>query len=132
MSEITKEYVINALRDYKRLIVLKNELEYKYDGVLNAQVLTDMPKGTGLSDPIQTALNKIAAEKKQLELDIKRINDWVNYLNEEESFVIKQIYFEQRFISHVINRWVNAGNEYHGSAYWKKKHRESLKKICEM
>jgi hypothetical protein len=127
--DVTKEYVVDMLRDYKRLIALKNELEYQYDGVLNAQVLSDMPKGSGLSDPIQSALNKIEAEKKQLELDIKRINDWVEYLNEEEKFAITQLYFEERYFGQITNKWATLGKEYYSTEYWKRKVKKAVNKI---
>lgn len=127
-----KPAVVAILKEHKRIIALRSELEYKYDGVLGAQVLTDMPRGTGTSDPIQTALNKIEAEIKQLDLEIKRVNNWLRYLTEEEQFYIEQCYFEQRYVNHIINKWQTKQGYYLGRSYWKKTHRVALKKICEL
>ena len=129
---MTKESVINTLKEYKRLVAIHEGLLNDYDGVLQAQVLSDLPKGNGVRSQTEIASEKIKYEIRELEREIKRVSIWLNYLNDEERFVIEQIYFEERFINHIINKWCNAGREYHGSTYWKNKHREALKKLTHL
>ena len=129
---MTKDEVIETLKGYKRLIAIHESLLNDYEGVLQAQVITDMPRANGVHSQTESAMLKLDREMKEIKKDIKRVNIWLNYLNEEERFVVEQIYFEERFINHIINKWCNMGKEYHGSTYWKNKHREAIRKITQL
>ena len=129
---MNREEVISTLKDYKRMVAIHEGLLNDYDGILQAQVLSDMPKGNGIHSQTETAMLKLEYEIKELKKEIKRVQIWLNYLNEEERFVVEQIYFEDRFINHIINKWCNMGKEYHGSTYWKNKNREAIRKITQL
>ena len=129
---MTKDEIISTLKDYKRLIAIHESLLNDYEGVLHAQVLTDMPRAHGVHSATESAMNKLGHEVNEIKKEIKRVQIWLNYLNEEERFVIEHIYFEERFINHIINKWCNLGKEYHGSTYWKNKHRDAIRKITHL
>ena len=129
---MTRDEVISTLKNYKRLIAIHESLLNDYDCCLQAQVLTDMPRANGVHSATESAMTKLNYELKELKKEITRVGIWLNYLNEEERFVIEQIYFEDRFINHIINKWCNMGKEYHGSTYWKNKHREAIRKITQL
>ena len=94
---LDKKYVVELLKDYKRLILHRKTLQREFDGHLKASEITDMPHGTDISDPIQQALNKKEHEIKEIEKEIKTVNDWLEYLNDVERFVIEQYYFEELY-----------------------------------
>lgn len=129
---MTRDDVIRTLKSHKKIVAIYESLLNEFDGHIGSQTLSDMPKGSGISSPIDQARNKLERELKELYKEIKRVNIWLNYLTVEERYVIEQLYFEQRYINHIINRWTNQGNEYHGFTYWKTKHREAIKKITDL
>lgn len=129
---MSRDEVIQTLKSHKKIIALYESLLNEYDGFLNAQQISDMPKGSSVSSPIENATHKLNAELKELNKEIRKVNIWLKYLTQEERFVIEQLYFEQRFINQIINRWTSQGYEYHGFTYWKTKHREAIKKITDL
>ena len=129
---MTRDEVISTLKNYKRLIAIRDSLLNDYEGVIQAQKLTDMPRGNGVHSQVESAANKLNYEIKELEREITRVSIWLEYLNEEERFIIEQIYIEERFISLASNKWCNLGKEYHGNSYWKNKHRLAIKKIINL
>ena len=129
---MTKEEVIETLRNYKRVIAIRNSLLNNYEGVLQAQQITDMPRQSGVHSQVESAGNKLQHEIRELEREITKVSIWLDYLNEEERFIVEQIYIEERFINLASNKWCSMGREYHSNWYWKKKKKEAINKIIEI
>ncbi len=129
---MTRDEVINTLRDYKRLIAIHESLINDYEGVLQAQTISDMPTGNSLSNPTEKAILKLDRGLEELKREIRRVQIWLNYLSEEERFIVEQIYIEERFINIASNKWCSMGREYHSNWYWKSKKKDAINKIIEI
>jgi hypothetical protein len=132
MMNREREEIVETLKSYKRLIAIRDSLINNYDGVLQAQVLSDMPKGNSTHSQVESASNKLESEIKELEKEITRVSIWLNSLNEEERFIIEQIYIEERFINMASNKWCSMGREYHSITYWKDRKRQAINKIVDI
>lgn len=129
---MTREEVINTLKEYKRLIAIRDSLINNYDGILQAQKLTDMPRSNGVHSQVESVSNKFKIEIKEIEKEITRVSIWLNSLNEEERFIVEQTCIEERFINMASNKWCSMGNEYRSTGYWKNRKREAINKIVDI
>jgi len=129
---MTRDEVIETLKNYKRVIAIRDSLINNYDGVIQAQVLSDMPKGNGVSSKIESSNNKLKNEIRELEKEITRVSIWMLSLNEEEKFIVEQTCIEERFINMASNKWCSMGNEYHSTSYWKDRKRQAINKIVDI
>lgn len=129
---MTRDEVINTLKQYKRLIAIRDSLLNNYEGVLQAQKLTDMPRGSGTSNQVESKINQFQCEIKEIEREITRVSIWLNSLNEEERFIIEQIYIEERFVNMASNKWCSMGKEYHSRSYWNDRKRQAINKIVDI
>ena len=129
---MTKEEVIETLRNYKRVIAIRNSLLNNYEGVLQAQQITDMPRTNGVHSQVESAGNKLQHEIRELEREITKVSIWLDYLTEEERFIIEQTYIEERYINMASNKWCSMGKEYHSQTYWKDKKRQAINKIVDI
>lgn len=128
----TKEYVIDILKSYKKLIALKNELIYDFDGYISALRIDGMPKATEKSDPIQTAIRKQRAEIRDVKREIKRIENWMEYLDDRERHYLTEVYINNRFRLHAQNSWTSKHNEYISRRSWGNIRHSALKKLTEL
>ena len=124
-----KKYVIELIKDYKRIVLHHKTLEREYDGYLNAQEITDMPKGSGISDPIQQVINKIEIEKKELEQEIKTVNDWLEFLTDIERFVVEQSLIAEKYYYEITEIWHSKCGEHRARGFWKRKLDRAVMKI---
>lgn len=129
---MTRNEVINTLKEYKRMVAIRDSMLNNYDVVLQAQKLTDMPRGSGVSNQVESKINQYQAEIKEIEREITRVSIWLNSLNEEERFIIEQIYIEERFINIASNKWCSMGKEYHSRSYWNDRKRQAINKIVDI
>jgi hypothetical protein len=129
---MTRDEVINTLKEYKRLIAIRDSLLNNYEGVLQAQKLTDMPRSNGVHSQVESVANKFQVEIREIEKEIIRVSIWLNSLNEEERFIVEQTCIEERFINMASNKWCSMGNEYHSTTYWKDRKRQAINKIVDI
>lgn len=124
-----RQYIIDTLRDYKRLIALKNELECDFDGYLTAVRIDGMPKGSGVSEPIETVIKRKRLEIKEVNRQIKRVNGWLAYLDDRERHYLTEIYIHNRFKTQAQNKWYTDTKEYIGRKTWLNTHTSGINKI---
>jgi exo-beta-1,3-glucanase (GH17 family) len=126
---MTREQIVETLKNYKRVVAIYESLQNEYEGVIQAQVISDMPKAHGVHSQVESAYTKLEYELKELQKEIKRVQIWLNYLTEEERFIVEQIYIEERYYAIAGNKWCGMGREYHSESYWKRKKKDGIRKI---
>jgi hypothetical protein len=139
-KESIGQVIISLLKLHKKNIALYQSLLNNFDDEVSikAQSLTNMPKGSsGFNSVVENHVVKNKklqndTELKDLYKQIKKVNIWLDYLTDEQKFVVEQIYFEERTYSIISHRWGSRGNPIYSSGYWKTKRREAIKKISEL
>lgn len=112
---MTENQLSNLYYIQKRIVRIKNRIAaLEQDLGVRGQVLTGMPHGSGVSNPIESLLIKeselLEKLKKVLEEQIDEELKLTSYIESIEDTEIKLI-FEMRFID--LMNWDAIGNELH-------------------
>lgn len=126
------DYIICELKAYKRNNAIYQSIVNDCVG-LSACVISDIPR-TVTNKFSSTTENNALYNKDavSLEREIKRIDIWLNCLDDEERFVVENIYINNRSYNTVIGRWHKEHNIIYSERRWKNKRRSAIKKIYEI
>ena len=118
----------NELKFYKKYIAILAELEI--DGV-QAQRLSHMPRCvTNKFNSLTENMALLNQDKDVIKRSIARVQNWLDYLNWIERFVIKGFYIEQYTYTKIAREWDKAEGYYITKDHWQKIKKQSLKKIA--
>lgn len=130
---MTKElinFVIDELKNYKlnkaifNSIILENNIE------ISAITISDIYYSK--TNKFNSITENLALNNKleQLEREIKRVENWLNILNEKELFIIKNFYIENKSYNIISHNWLIHYKYYYSIQSLKKLRKNSLFKIC--
>lgn len=125
---MTKDKVIELLKDHKRIIAIRDTMQNDYDSTLKASTVANQTKSTKVSDlsDIMIRLNK---DLDELEKEIRRVQIWLDYLTIEERFYVENYYIKSISMTSIITRWCNEGNRYRSEFFWRKRKNDAIEKI---
>ena len=127
-----RQYVIDTLRDYKKLKALKKELQLDFSGYLSGIRLDGMPRGTEISQPIETAIKKRKAEIRQVNIEIQRVKNWLGYLDDKEEFYLTELYIDNKYKAQAQSNWTIKTGEYLSRRSWWTVHKNAIDKIKDL
>lgn len=123
-------YIIGELKAYKRNKAIYQTILLQAPSI-QAQVLSDIPRSVtnkfSSSTENQALFNQ---DHAQLEKEIKQVEIWLGYLQEEERFVIEQFFMENRSYATISHRWSQKGYPIFSGKFWKRKSKIALSKIA--
>lgn len=128
-----EEVVIQELTEYK-LNKATYELMQNDSGIsISAQVIPEVPRS--VTNKFTSATENQAFNRKdsdELERDIKRVDIWLTYLEDEEEFAIRNFYIHNKSYNTISFRWHRQGGLIYSSIFWKRKRKEALHKIIDL
>lgn len=125
---MTKDKVIELLRDHKRIIAIAESIRNEYAETLKASSVVNQIKTSKVSD-LSDLIIKLNTELEELEKEIRKVQIWMNYLTVEEQFYIEHFYIQSVSIASIITKWCNQGNSYRSEMFWRKRKAKALDKI---
>jgi hypothetical protein len=132
MNKELMEFIADEIKNYKRYKAVLETIQNEIPGI-QAAVITDMPRAITnkfhSSTESQALFNRDESELKQ---NIKRIEIWLGYLNDEERHVTEEFYIHNRSYAVISHRWSKENNAIYSSAFWKYKRKQALRKICDL
>lgn len=105
-------FIENELKNYKKNISVLNSIILENDIELPSTALKEVYYSR--TNKFSSITENMALNNKleELEKEIKRVENWLNRLNERESFVIKNIYLENKSYNSIAQNWHLANNYY--------------------
>jgi hypothetical protein len=125
---MTKDKVIEILKDHKRIIAIRDTMQNDYDSTLRASTVANQIKTSKVSD-LSDLMLKLNKELEELEKEIRKVQIWLEYLTIEERFYVENYFVQGVSVTSIITKWCNLGNRYRSEFFWKKRKQAALEKI---
>jgi ArpU family phage transcriptional regulator len=126
------EFVEKELAGYRKNKSIYESIKNENNISLSASMISDIPKTITNKFSSMTENQAIINRLGDLEKEIRRVDIWINSLQDEEKFVVTNIYLEGKSYHVLANKWNLSGNPYFSVSYWKKKRKYAIKYICEI
>lgn len=127
------EFIVKELKEYK-LNKATYELILNENGIaITAQTLSEVPRSVTNKFSSMTE-NQAFNNKDASELfkDFKRVDIWLNTLDDEERFAVENFYIKNRGYNIISHLWSKETGVIYTNKYWKRKNKKALCKICNM
>ena len=129
MKKELYEFIINELKAYKMNKSILENIHNECCLGISAQKLSDMPRS--VTNKFSSITENQAFNNKafmELNQDIRRVEIWLYYLNDEERHVIEGLYIHNRSYNTLSNSW----KIYYSRDSWSKKKNIALNKIKDL
>lgn len=128
---LQRDDIIAILQDYKRLVATKKELECDYEliKVSNPDVAIC---ASGKSDGISAAIQQRETEIKHVDILIKRVDNWLDYLTTREAYVLREKYINGRTREAYRQSYYLKTKYFYSFLTWDKIRKKALDKLINL